>query len=197
METELRSTVAADREYHVNSIQAADSATITAVGFGTIDVLDGVEIVGLTPDAPEGYQAPGGDFSVGIIYGMAGLAAVAGIGFFIFSNRSLKNEKQGQQGIDPTHLVGYQTSSSAGGYQTNRGEAQLRDDSGYRQTRNVYEQQAPQQAPPAAQDEAACGCAASAEMGSECDCQMQGSCLCDATCGCSADLCKEHSSSMG
>ncbi|RNJ76634.1 MAG: hypothetical protein EB830_03475, partial [Nitrosopumilus sp. H13] len=131
VEREFEATIAADQTYHVRSIQSTDLATIAAIGFGARDIIDGVEIVGLTSTAPENYQAPGGDFSVSIIYGMAGLAAVAGIGFFVFSSRSLKNEKQGQQGVDPTHLVGYQTSSSSGGYQTNRGEAQLRDDTSY------------------------------------------------------------------
>ena len=127
------------------------------------------------------------------------LQLVAGIAFFFVSNRSLKNEKKGQQGIDPSNLVGYQTSASSGGYQTNRGEAQLRDDSDYQQTRSVYDDTSQQSPPPPPQaasvstvEEAACGCAASAEMGSECDCAMQGSCLCDATCRCNADICKEQ-----
>ena len=59
--------------------------------------------------------------------------------FSFVSNRSLKNEKQGQQGIDPSRLVGYQTSASSGGYQTNRGEAQLADGSDYQQTRSYYD----------------------------------------------------------
>jgi hypothetical protein len=45
---------------------------------------------------------------------------------------------------------------------------------------------------PSSGDEAACGCAASVENASECDCEMQGSCLCDATCKCNADICKEQ-----
>ena len=42
--------------------------------------------------------------------------------------------------------------------------------------------------------DAACGCAASADMGSECDCSLQGECFCDATCDCKLDQCKnaEH-----
>ena len=42
--------------------------------------------------------------------------------------------------------------------------------------------------------DAACGCAASAEMGSECDCAMQGECYCDASCDCKQNVCKnaEH-----
>ena len=49
---------------------------------------------------------------------------------------------------------------------------------------------------PPSVEEAACGCAASAEIGSECDCEMQGSCLCDATCKCNASICKDQVISM-
>ena len=38
--------------------------------------------------------------------------------------------------------------------------------------------------------DAACGCAASAENGVECDCAMQSECYCDANCECKADVCK-------
>jgi hypothetical protein len=50
--------------------------------------------------------------------------------------------------------------------------------------------------PSADEDDAACGCAASAEIGSECDCEMQGSCLCDGTCKCNAEICKEQVRAM-
>ena len=190
-----------DQKYVIRTVQSADQGNLYAIGFGALDVLDGVEIAGVTPRPPEGYATTStGEFPIMIVYGMAGLAAIGGIAFFIFSNRSLKNEKVGQQGIDPSRLVGYQTSASAGGYQTNRGEAQLRDESDYAQTRSVYEEGAPKEQldtpAVASRDEAACGCASSAEMGSECDCEMQGSCLCDGTCTCNAEICKEHTSSM-
>ena len=192
--------VNADQNYVIRSVQSADAANLSAIGFGALDLLDGVEIAGITPTAPEGYATTStGEFPILIVYGMAGMAAIGGIGFFIFSNGSLKNQETAQTGVDPSRLTGYQTSASSGGYQTNRGEAQLKDESSYEQTRSVYEEQTSQQAPPQSTpstEEAACGCAASAEMGSECDCEMQGSCLCDATCGCSADLCKEQASSM-
>ena len=193
-----------DQEYVVKSIQSPDQGNLNIIGYGVIDILEGVEIAGVTSTAPSTTAT--GDFPIMIIYGMAGMAAVAGIAFFFVSNRALKNEKQGQQGIDPTHLVGYQTSSASGGYQTNRGEAQLKGDVDYQMTRSHYEQEPPQQqqqqsepssAPPAiAAEDAACGCAASVEMSSECDCQMQSSCICDHTCPCGADLCKEMSESM-
>ena len=205
VERVFEAEVSADQTYFVRSVQSSDQGNLYTIGFGALDMLDGVEIAGVTATPPEGFATTStGDFPIFIVYGMAGMAAIAGIAFFFVSNRALKNEKVGQQGIDPSNLVGYQTSSSSGGYQTNRGEAQLRDESDYQQTRSVYEnesssQQAPpppQQEPASTQEEPACGCAASAEMGSECDCAMQGSCLCDATCRCNADICKEQVSSM-
>jgi len=198
VEKTFSADVVADKKYAVRSVQSADQGNIAAIGFGALDIIDGLEIAGITPKPPSGYATTStGGFPITIIYGMAGLAAIGGIAFFIFSNRSLKNEKMGQQGIDPSRLVSYQTSASSGGYQTNRGEAYLADGNEYEQTRSVYEEH--QQSPPPAvssQEEAACGCAASEEIGTECDCVMHGSCLCDATCKCSADLCKETASSM-
>ena len=188
---EIEATVVLDREYTIKSKQSADGAFIQMVGYGTLGVLDGIEIAGVTPESPPVVQ----EFPVFIIYGMAGIAAVAGIGFFFVSNRSLKNQSVGQQGIDPSRLVGYQTSSSSGGYRTNRGEAQLRDNSGYQQTRSVYDNASRNVPPPAAFD-AACGCSTAAETGSECDCDMQDSCLCDASCQCSASICRENSDMM-
>lgn len=201
VERVFEAEIISDQTYVVRSVQSSDQANLSTIGFGALDVLDGVEIAGVTPTPPEGYATTStGDFPIMIVYGMAGMAAVAGIGFFIFSNRSLKNERQGQTGINPNDLVGYQTSASSGGYQTNRGEAQLKDDTDYQQTRSVYEetsqQSPPPQATPSTQEEAACGCAASDEIGSECDCVMQGACLCDGTCRCDADICKEQVSSM-
>ena len=205
--------VMADQLYTIRSVQSTDTANLSSIGFGALDILDGVEIIGVTPTPPDDYMTTStGGFPIMIIYGMAGLAAVGGIGFFIISSRSMKNQAQGQQGIDPNNLVGYQTSASSGGYQTNRGEAHLKDDTDYNQTRSVYDdtqqetlpqETLPQETlpeetvstqtmPSAGEDDAACGCAASAEIGSECDCEMQGSCLCDATCQCNADVCKEH-----
>jgi hypothetical protein len=197
VERVFEATVAADETYTIRSVQAADQGNIAAIGFGALDVLDGLEIAGITPTPPKDYGTTStGGFPITIVYGMAGLAAIGGIAFFIFSNRALKNQTVGQQGIDPSKLVSYQTSASSGGYQTNRGEAYLADTSDYEQTRSVYEDQKQSPPPIADSSEAACGCAASAEIGSECDCVMHGSCLCDATCKCNAELCKEQVSSM-
>ena len=201
VERVFEADINSDETYTVRSVQAADTASLSVIGFGALDVIDGVEIAGVTPTPPDGYATTStGEFPVMIVYGMAGMAALGGIGFFIFSNRSLKNTEQSQQGIDPNRLQGYQTSASSGGYQTNRGEAQLKDDSSYQQTRSHYDDVSEQQSPPPqttpSTEEAACGCAASFEMGSECDCEMQGACLCDGTCQCNADICKEQVRSM-
>ncbi|MDF2421441.1 MAG: hypothetical protein OPY06_00320 [Nitrosopumilus sp.] len=200
VERVFEAEIMADNRYVVRSVQSADQGNISTVGFGALDILDGVEIVGVTPTPPSDYMTTStGDFPVMIVYGMAGMAAIGGIGFFIFSNRSLKNTKSAQTGIDPSRLVGYETSASSGGYKTNRGEAQLKDDSDYQQTRSHYDEVQQSSPPPQStpsQEEAACGCAASTEIGSECDCAMQGACLCDGTCRCSADICKEQVSSM-
>jgi hypothetical protein len=193
--------VMADEHYIVRSVQSADQANLFTIGFGALDILDGVEIAGVTPTPPDDYMTTStGGFPIMIIYGMAGMAALGGIGFFIFSSRAMKKTTTEQQGIDPSRLVGYQTSESSGGYQTNRGEAQLKTDTDYATTRSVYEGEAettpqettPEQTMPSSGEEAACGCAASADIGSECDCEMQSSCLCDATCRCNADICKEQ-----
>jgi hypothetical protein len=199
VERVFEAEVNADKNYVVRSVQSSDQGNLSTIGFGALDVLDGLEIAGVTPKAPEGYATTStGGFPVMIVYGMAGLAAIGGIGFFIFSSRAMKNQETGQTGIDPSRLTGYQTSSSSGGYQTNRGEAQLTDSSGYQQHRSVYDTKPESQTAPSvpSTEEPACGCAASAEMGSECDCEMQGSCLCDASCHCNASVCKDHVSSM-
>lgn len=222
IEKDVDAPFEADRPYNVRAVQSADSGTLSVVGFANRDSLGELEILGVTPSAPEGYATTStGDFPVAIIYGMAGLAAVGGGAFFVFSNRKLKGEGTEQTGIDPSRLTAYQTSASSGGYQTNRAEAQLTDSSAYEQTRSVYDETDPaardapldapqyaqgrdQAAPPpppptpphAAAEEAACGCAASAEAGGECDCEMQQHCLCDASCACAGQTCLQAVAEM-
>lgn len=227
-ESSIREGIQVEREWHASvagsthpdipgaisfdlrAVQSADQANLHALGFGAIDRLEGVEIIGVTPTAPDDFATTStGNFPVVIIYGMAGLAAIGGVAFFVFSSRSLKKEKQGQQGIDPAQLVGYQTSAASGGYQTNRGEAQLRDDSDYQQTRSYYEEMDTSEpdteysdtedsGSTSASDSApttdsipapTCACTEMLESSSECDCQMQTSCYCDSTCQCPSQVC--------
>jgi len=134
-----------DKTYVVRSIQSADNANLDVIGFASVDTLEGLEILGVTPTAPEGFGTTStGDFPVSIIYGMAAMAAVGAAGIFFISNRKLKQDAgKGQTGIDPSRLRAYQTSAGSGGYQTARGEAQLIDDENYQKTRSVYDEQKP------------------------------------------------------
>ena len=141
-EKEHEASFTTDQTYDLRTIESADAANIFFAGFANIDVLDSQEVVGVYPEAPEGYATTStGQFPVMIIYGMAGMAGVAGIAVFIVSEKKRKGDiKAGnvQTGIDPTQLVGADTSTGSGGYKTNRGEAHLKSDD-YAQTRSVYD----------------------------------------------------------
>lgn len=143
VEKEIEIEFTKDKEYFVRSVESADSANVALIGFASIDILDNAEVLGVTPEAPEDFgETTGGGFPIMIIYGMAGMAAIGTIAILVVSNRKMKSEEgQGQTGIDPSQLQGYSTSASSGGYQTVRGEAQLKGDSSYEQTRSVYDEE--------------------------------------------------------
>jgi hypothetical protein len=134
-------TFTADKSYVIRAIESADSANVHIGGFASVDVLGNSEVFGVSPTPPEGFATTSsGEFPVMIIYGMAGMAGVVGIGVFIISEKKRKKDAgQGQTGIDPSRLRAASTSTGAGGYKTNRGEAYL-DDESYEKTRSVYEQ---------------------------------------------------------
>jgi len=77
---------------------------------------------------------------------MAGMAAVGGAAMMLMSKRKLSKEKghYQQTGIDPSQLTGVQTSASSGGYQTIRGEAQVKGLEDYNQHRSYYDEEKPQ-----------------------------------------------------
>ena len=131
-----------DKKYSITSVEYQSIGVIRINGIVRAYSENGIEYFGANDKPVEGYGTySSGNFPVEIIYTMVGFAAVGGVGFFIFSNRELKKAKdQGQTGIDPSRLRSYQTSTSAGSYRTNRGEAQLIDESEYQRTRNVYGQ---------------------------------------------------------
>ena len=130
------------KTYDLRTIESADSANAFFAGFANIDVLDNHEVVGVYPEAPEGYATTStGEFPVTIIYGMAGFAGIAGIAIFLVSEKKRKKDIAAgniQTGIDPSQLVGADTSTGSGGYKTNRGEAHLKSDE-YTQHRSVYD----------------------------------------------------------
>ena len=141
-EKEYEATFTTDKTYDLRTIESADSANVFFAGFANIDVLDNQEVVGVYPEAPEGYATTStGEFPVMIIYGMAGFAGMAGIAIFLVSEKKRKKDIAAgnvQTGIDPSQLVGADTSTGSGGYKTNRGEAHLKSDD-YAQTRSVYD----------------------------------------------------------
>ena len=134
-------TFTADKLYTIRAIESADSANVHIGGFASVDVLGDSEVFGVSKVPPEGFATTAtGEFPVMIIYGMAGMAGVVGIGVFIISEKKRKkDEGQGQSGIDPSRLRAASTSTGAGGYKTNRGESYL-DDENYEKTRSVYDQ---------------------------------------------------------
>ena len=141
-EKEHEAIFTTDKTYDLRTIESADSANIFFAGFANIDVLDNQEVVGVYPEAPEGYATTStGEFPVMIIYGMAGFAGMAGIAIFLVSEKKRKKDAAAgnvQTGIDPSQLVGADTSTGSGGYKTNRGEAHLKSDD-YAHHRSVYD----------------------------------------------------------
>lgn len=112
-----------DKEYSIKIVESQDDASIAIEGYVDSSTFGGIEVFetslkSTVDDVPET------GFPGGVMYGMAGMAVIGGIIMFVFSNRKLKQDKgQGQTGIDPSQLKSYETSDSAGGYKTNRGES--------------------------------------------------------------------------
>jgi len=141
------STFSSDKIYRITSYESSGNASIDIIGFANRDTLGNSEIFGVTPNAPEGYASTSsGEFPAFILYGMAGMAAVGGAAMMMMSRRKLAKEKghMHQTGIDPSQLTGVQTSASSGGYQTIRGEAQVKGLEDYNQHRSYYDEEKPQ-----------------------------------------------------
>ncbi len=131
-----------DKVYTIKTIESSANASVDVIGFANRDVLGSSEIFGVTAQAPEGYASTSsGEFPAFILYGMAGMAAIGGVAIMLISQRKLKKEGKNlrQTGIDPTQLTGVATSASAGGYQTVRGEAQVKGLDDYSQTKSYYD----------------------------------------------------------
>ena len=131
-----------DKAYSLESFEVSDNASVDIIGFANRDILGNSEVFGVTPTAPEGYATTSSEeFPAMVLYGMAGMAALGGVAVMIMSQRKLKREGKNlqQTGIDPTQLTGVQTSSSSGGYQTVRGEAQVKGLEDYNQHQSYYD----------------------------------------------------------
>ena len=136
-----------DKVYTLKTFESADNALISVIGFATREISGTSEVFGVSPEPPEGYATTStGEFPAMILYGMAGMAALGGVAMMMMSRRKLSKEKghMDQTGIDPSQLTGVATSASAGGYQTVRGEAQVKGLDDYNQHKNFYEEDKPQ-----------------------------------------------------
>jgi hypothetical protein len=115
-----------DKNYKIVMVESRDDASITIEGYSEPSSLGPIETFEANLLAPVNDTPGPNAFPESIMYGMAGMAAIGGVAMFFFSSRKLKQDQnQGQTGIDPAHLTVYDTSSSAGGYKTNRGESYL------------------------------------------------------------------------
>ena len=127
-----------DKAYSIKTFEASDNASLDVVGFATRDS----GFFGVTPTAPEGYATTSSEeFPAMVLYGMAGMAALGGVALIVMSKRKPKKEDQNLQktAIRPTSLTGVPTSSHSAGYQTVRGEAQVKGLEDYDQHKNYYD----------------------------------------------------------
>ena len=114
-----------DKKYSIKIIESQDDASIAIEGYADSSTFEGVEIFETNLQTIVN-EVPKSGFSGEVMYGMAGMSVIGGIVMFVISSRKLKHDKnQGQTGIDPSQLRSYETSDSAGGYKTNRGESHV------------------------------------------------------------------------
>lgn len=115
-----------DKKYSIRIIESRDDATILIEGYVDTTHIEGIEVFQTNLKSTVTQKPDTDEFPATIMYGMAGMAVIGGVVMFVVSNRKLKNDKnEGQTGVDPAHLRSYETSISAGGYKTNRGESYL------------------------------------------------------------------------
>jgi hypothetical protein len=114
------------KKYRIVMVESRDDASITIEGYSEPSSLGSIETFEVSLLQPVNKDPGPSAFPESIMYGMAGMAAIGGVAMFFFSSRKLKEDQnQGQTGIDPAYLTVYDTSLSAGGYKTNRGESIL------------------------------------------------------------------------
>ena len=115
-----------DTKYSIRAIESRDDATIAIEGYVDSTVINGIEVFQTNLKSQVTQKPDTDEFPATVMYGMAGFAVVGGAVMFVISNRKLKKDKdEGQTGVDPAHLITYETSNSTGGYKTNRGESYL------------------------------------------------------------------------
>lgn len=108
-----------DGEYMIRVVEPQDDAVIQIEGYAS--VLRGSETIAVTGERREGGPEEG--FQSNVMYGMTAAGIIGTVIFFWVSSVKSKKEGSGQTGIDPSALRVRETSLSAGGYRTNRGES--------------------------------------------------------------------------
>ena len=112
-----------DKEYTIRTVNPLDNAVLSIEGYTTVS--RNAEIIRVTAESPD-VRDVGYGFQTSVIYGMAIIGAIGTVVFLWFSHRKIKGGTDGgQTGIDPALLLVRESSSSAGGYRTNRGESFL------------------------------------------------------------------------
>lgn len=115
-----------DKKYTVRIVESRDDATISIEGYVDTKHVNGIEVFETDLRNTVTQKPDTDEFPATVMYGMAGIAAVGGGIMFVISDRKIKRDKdEGQTGVDPALLRTYETSASAGGYKTNRGESVL------------------------------------------------------------------------
>ncbi len=120
----IENNIDLDAKYSIRAIESRDDASIALEGYAESTIINEIEVFQI--DLRSSIESDAIEFGVIIMYGMAGFAVIGGAIMFVISNRKIKKDKnEGQTGVDPAHLRAYETSDSAGGYKTNRGESYL------------------------------------------------------------------------
>lgn len=117
-----------DKKYRISMIESRDDASIAIEGYSDYSSIGSIETFDTRLSSPVKEKPATNEFPATVMYGMASIALVGGIAMFVISSRKVKKDSnQGQTGIDPAYLRVFETSESAGGYKTNRGEAYLKE----------------------------------------------------------------------
>src|SRR3990172_8319449 len=76
-EQELIEFTKEDHKYAIKSIESQDMAVVGVIGFAVVDELEGIEVIGVTPQPPIYYDVTSGDN-----YPIAFLFSIIGVGLF-------------------------------------------------------------------------------------------------------------------
>ncbi len=88
--TENTANFTLDKEYQVQTIQHASSATVQVDGVAQLETVGGQLAFLTTPQAISKIILPSSGLSIQVIYAMAGFGAAIAVGIFVWSNKKMK-----------------------------------------------------------------------------------------------------------